>query len=149
PTASGCCATSSISSPDEERAPRGVSRTRRRGGPAARPSWSGARKRRRARAQHIVLREPGPERVAAIVRPAAERQHTLRAGSGDLVLPRDSTIPGNLLVLGRRTYLSSHVEGDVIVVGVDLFLRPLSSISGRAIAIVGGVYSTPLGRVGG
>ena len=102
-----------------------------------------------AGAQQIVLREPGPERVAAIVRTAAERQHTLRAGSGDLVLPRDSTIPGNLLVLGRRTYVSSHVEGDVIVVGGDLFLRPLSSISGRAIAIGGGVYSTPLGRIGG
>ncbi|HEX7979498.1 MAG TPA: hypothetical protein VF461_12910 [Gemmatimonadaceae bacterium] len=102
-----------------------------------------------AGAQQIVLREPGPERIAAIIRTAAERQHTLRAGEGDLVLPRDSTIQGNLLVLGRRTYVSSHVEGDVVVVGGDLFLRPLSSISGRAIAIGGAVYRTPLGSVGG
>jgi len=102
-----------------------------------------------AGAQQIVLREPGPERVAAIVRTAAEGQHTLRAGRGDLVLPRDSTIPGNLLVLGRPTYLSSHVKGDVVVVGGDLFLRTGSSIDGRAVAIGGGVYRSFLGTVGG
>ena len=102
-----------------------------------------------AGAQQIVLREPGPERVAAIIRTTAERPHELRAGPGDLVLPRDSTIPRNLLVLGRRTYLSSHVEGDVVVVGGDLFLRTGSSIGGRAVAIGGGVYRSFLGTVGG
>jgi hypothetical protein len=102
-----------------------------------------------AGAQQIVLREPGPERVAAIIRTTAERPHELRAGSGDLVLPRDSTIPRNLLVLGRSTYLSSHVEGDVVVVGGDLFLRTGSSIGGRAVAIGGGVYRSLLGTVGG
>lgn len=102
-----------------------------------------------AGAQQIVLREPGPERVAAIVRTTAERRHTLRAGSGDLVLPRDSTISEDLLVLGRPTYLASRVEGDVVVVGGDLFLRPGSSISGRAVAIGGAVYRTFLGTVGG
>jgi hypothetical protein len=102
-----------------------------------------------AGAQQIVLREPGPERVAAIVRATAARPHTLRAGDGDLVLPRDSVIPTNLLVLGRRTYLSSHVRGDVVVVGGDLFLRTGSSIDGRAIAIGGGVYRSFLGTVDG
>jgi hypothetical protein len=102
-----------------------------------------------ADAQQIVLRKPGPERVAAVIRAAAERPHALRAGSGELVLPRDSTIPGNLVVLGRNTYVSSHVQGDVVVIGGDLFLRPFSSIGGRAIAIGGGVYRTPLGTVGG
>jgi hypothetical protein len=102
-----------------------------------------------AGAQQIVLRQPGPARVAAIVRTTAERPHTLKAGSGDLVLPRDSTIPGSLLVLGRDTYLSSHVRGDVVVVGGDLFLRPGSSIGGRAVAIGGAVYRTFLGTVDG
>jgi len=102
-----------------------------------------------AGAQQIVLREPGPERVAAIIRTTAERPHELRAGSGDLVLPRDSTVPRNLLVLGRDTYLSSHVQGDVVIVGGDLFLRPGSSVGGRAIAIGGGVYRSFLGTVGG
>jgi hypothetical protein len=99
--------------------------------------------------QQIIIREPGPERVAAIIRTTAERPHELRAGSGNLVLPRDSAIAGNLLVLGRNTYLSSHVDGDVVVVGGDLFLRTGSSIGGRAVAIGGGVYRSFLGTVGG
>jgi len=41
------------------------------------------------------------------------------------------------------------VEGDVVVVGGDLFLRPGSAITGRAIAIGGAVHRTYLGTVGG
>jgi len=102
-----------------------------------------------AGAQDIILREPGPWRTADILRMTAARPHALRTGTGDLVLPRDSTITSNLLVLGRRTYLSSRVEGDVVVVGGDLFLRTGSAINGRAIAIGGGVYRSFLGSVGG
>ena len=102
-----------------------------------------------AGAQEIVLREPGPWRTADILRMTAARPHVVRAGTGDLVLPRDSTVTSNLLVLGRRTYLSSRVEGDVVVVGGDLFLRAGSSINGRAVAIGGGVYRSFLGSVGG
>ena len=102
-----------------------------------------------AGAQEIVLREPGPWRTADILRMTAARPHVVRAGTGDLVLPRDSTVTSSLLVLGRRTYLSSRVEGDVVVVGGDLFLRTGSSINGRAVAIGGAVYRSFLGSVGG
>ena len=74
-------------------------------------------------AQEVVLREPGPEPVASIVRYAASQPHVLRTGNGKLVLPRDSVVTTNLLVIGRPTYLSSRVQGDVVVVGGDLFLR--------------------------
>ena len=100
-------------------------------------------------AQDVVLREPGPERIASIVRSVASSPHALRAGSGNLVLPRDSVVTTNLLVLGQPTYLSSRVQGDVVVVGGDLYLRTGSQITGRAIAIGGGVYRTMLGSVGG
>ena len=100
-------------------------------------------------AQEVVLREPGPERVASIVRGVAAQRHALRAGSGVLVLPRDSVVRTSLLVLGRSTYLSSRVQGDVVVVGGDLFLRTGSEITGRAVAIGGGVYRSFLGTVGG
>ena len=100
-------------------------------------------------AQEVVLREPGPERVASIVRSAAAVPHALRAGNGKLVLPRDSVVTTNLLVLGQPTYLSSRVHGDVVVVGADLFLRTGSEVTGRAVAIGGGVYRTMLGSVGG
>jgi hypothetical protein len=100
-------------------------------------------------AQDVVLREPGPERVASIVRNVAAQRHALRAGSGALVLPRDSVVQSSLLVLGRSTYLSSRVQGDVVVVGGDLYLRTGSEITGRAVAIGGGVYRSFLGTVGG
>ena len=101
------------------------------------------------RAQDVVLREPGPERVASIVRSAAAQRHALHAGNGALVLPRDSVVPTNVLVLGRSTYVSSRVQGDVVVVGGDLFLRTGSEITGRAVAIGGGVYRSFLGTVRG
>ena len=65
------------------------------------------------------------------------------------MLPRDSVVTTSLLVLGRPTYLSSRVQGDVVVVGGDLFLRPGSDVAGSAIAIGGGVYRSLLGTVGG
>lgn len=100
-------------------------------------------------AQEVVLREPGPERVASVVRSAAAGPHALRAGTGMLVLPRDSVVTTSLLVLGQPTYLSSRVQGDVVVVGGDLYLRPGSEVQGRAVAIGGGVYRTFLGTVSG
>jgi hypothetical protein len=100
-------------------------------------------------AQDVVVREPGPGQGAAIVRRIVAGPHVLRAGTGRLELPRDTTITSSLLVLGRPTYLASRVQGDVVVVGADLFLRPGVDVTGRAIAIGGTVAGTTLGRVAG
>lgn len=100
-------------------------------------------------AQEVVLRDAGPRQVASIVSNAIAQPHALRAGREALVLRRDTVITSNLLVLGRPTYLASRVQGDVVVIGADLYLRPGSDVSGRAIAIGGTVSRTFLGRVGG
>jgi hypothetical protein len=100
-------------------------------------------------AQDVVLREAGPPALAAIVRDAIDHPHRLHAGSGRIEFARDSTIPTSLVVLGRPTYVASRVRGDVLVIGGDLFLRPGSEITGRAIAIGGTVARTTLGQVGG
>ena len=102
-----------------------------------------------AGAQDVVLRDAGPTRVSSIVRNAVEQPHALRAGRDVLVLRRDTMFTTSLLVLGRPTYLASRVQGDVVVVGADLFLRPGSDVSGRAVSIGGTVSRTFLGRVGG
>jgi hypothetical protein len=101
------------------------------------------------RAQEVVLRDPGPGPAAEIVRRVMAGPHVVRAGGGALELPRDSTITSSLLVLGRPTYLASRVQGDVVVIGADLFLRPGVDVSGRAVAIGGTVAATTLGRVAG
>ena len=100
-------------------------------------------------AQGVVLREPGPSRVADVLRGATASRHVVRAGTGDLVLPRDTVVNATLLVVGRRTFLASRVHGDVVVVGGDLFLRPGVQIDGGAVAIGGAVYRTALGSVAG
>jgi hypothetical protein len=100
-------------------------------------------------AQDVVIREPGPGPAAEIVRRVVAGPHVVRAGSTPLELPRDSTITASLLVLGRPTYLASRVQGDVVVIGADLYLRPGVDVSGRAVAIGGTVAETTLGRVSG
>ncbi len=102
-----------------------------------------------AGAQDVVLRDAGAGQGAAVVRRVLAGPHVVRAGSGPLIFPRDSTVAGSLLVLGRPTYLASRVQGDVVVVGADLFLRPGVDVSGRAVAIGGTVAETSLGRVAG
>lgn len=101
------------------------------------------------RAQDVVVRDAGAGQGASIVRALTAGPHVVRAGTAPLVLPRDSTITTSLLVLGRPTYLASRVEGNVVVVGADLFLRPGVEVTGRAVAIGGTVAPTSLGRVAG
>jgi hypothetical protein len=102
-----------------------------------------------AQAQDVVVRDAGAGQGAEIVRRVVAGPHAVRAGDGPLTLPRDSTVTTSLLVLGRPTYLASRVQGDVVVVGADLFLRPGVDVSGRAVAIGGTVAETSLGRVAG
>jgi hypothetical protein len=92
---------------------------------------------------------PRTGRGNAIVDSVLARPHVIRSGTGPLLLPRDSTVTTSLIVLGRPTYLASRVQGDVVVVGADLFLRPGAEVSGRAVSIGGAVMETTLGRVGG
>jgi hypothetical protein len=101
------------------------------------------------RGQEVVVRNGGPGPAAAIVQRVLTAPHAVVAGDGPLELPRDSTITASLLVLGRPTYLASRVQGDVVVIGADLFLRPGVDVSGRAVAIGGTVAATTLGRVAG
>jgi hypothetical protein len=102
-----------------------------------------------ARAQDIVVRTGAGRNSAEFVREAMSQQHVIVRGTGRLDLPRDSTITSTLIVIGRPTYLASKVQGNVVVIGGELFLRPGADISGHAVAIGGTVTPTTLGRVGG
>jgi hypothetical protein len=102
-----------------------------------------------AQAQDVSVGAGASRPSGVILREAMAKPHVLRTGTGRLDLPRDSTVGTTLVVLGRPTYVAGKVNGDVIVVGSDLFLRPGSAISGRAIAIGGTVATTTLGTVSG
>ena len=102
-----------------------------------------------ARAQETPVHVTGGGAGMEIVRRVVARPHVVVAGSAALTLPRDSAITSGLLILGRPTYLASRVEGDVVVVGADLFLRPGADVTGNAASIGGTVTETSLGRVAG
>lgn len=100
-------------------------------------------------AQNVIVGRGADRNAGAFIREAAAQPHLVIAGTGRLDLPRDSTISTTLIVIGRDTYLASKVQGNVVVVGGDLFLRPGVDVSGHAVAIGGTVATTALGRVGG
>lgn len=100
-------------------------------------------------AQRVVVRNEGSRVAAPALERALAAPHVVRTGSGRLDIPRDTALASTLVVLGRPTYLEGRVDGDVIVVGADLFLRPGARIAGRAVAIGGTVSSTTLGTVAG
>ncbi|MES2179780.1 MAG: hypothetical protein V4550_18110 [Gemmatimonadota bacterium] len=102
-----------------------------------------------AEAQTVSVGVGAERRSAAFITEANSQPHVVIAGEGRVEFPRDSTITSTLIVIGRPTYLSSKVEGNVVVIGADLFLRPGSAIRGHAVAIGGTVAVTTLGTVGG
>ena len=102
-----------------------------------------------AQAQDVTVRTGAGRPSAEFIREAAAQPHVVIRGTGKLELPRDSTITSTLIVIGRPTYLSSNVHGNVVVIGGDLFLRPGVNIDGHAVAIGGAVAPTTLGHVGG
>ncbi|MHB1222555.1 MAG: hypothetical protein ACYC2G_00705, partial [Gemmatimonadaceae bacterium] len=98
----------------------------------------------------LEISEPGPGPAGALLTEVVARPYLLRLPpEGRLELPRDSSFDRSLIVVGGDLMLAGAVEGDVVVVGGDLFLRPGVRVSGRAIAIGGGVYPTDVGEVGG
>lgn len=112
-------------------------------------------------ARAAAAQEPGrPPRVTVVngtgqasgrlLAAALGRPHTVRLANGrSVALPRDSSFGATVLVLGGTATVASRVDGDVIVVGGDLFLHPGGAITGRAVAIGGCVYDSSLATVGG
>lgn len=98
----------------------------------------------------VVVRDAGPGEMGRVVRSALARPHVVVAGdTGDLVLPRDTTIRQGLVVLGRDVRVAAAIQGDLVVIGGDVYLRPGVRIDGDVVATGGGIYPTMLGTVGG
>ena len=57
------------------------------------------------------------------------------------------TIPTNLLVLDGVVYLEGVVQGDVVAIDADVYLRPGSVIEGDLVNAGGGVYRSDLSEV--
>jgi hypothetical protein len=97
----------------------------------------------------VTMTDVGPGPSGRILAEALRRPHRLvEPDTSWFVLPRGQAQRTTLIVLGRTAAIAGKVDGDVIVVGGDLFVRPGAEISGTAVAIGGGVYPTSLAFIG-
>lgn len=105
--------------------------------------WLGAQER-------AVVVDRGPGAGGRVLESVLARPHRLVGPDTSWFrLRRAEQEPASLVVLGRTAAIEGTVGGDVVVVGGDLFVRPGARISGRAVAIGGGVYPSALAVVEG
>ena len=93
----------------------------------------------------VLLVDRGPGASGRILSEVLGKPYRLvEPDTSGFTLPRNERVGTTLLVLGRRTAIDGQVDGDVVVVGGDLFIHPGARIRGRAVAIGGGVYPSTL-----
>ena len=101
-------------------------------------------------AESVFVRDVGPGEAGRLLRTALLAPHLALHSAVRFELPRDTTISTSVIVIGGGDVgVASVVEGDVIVVGGDLFMHPGGQVGGRAVAIGGGVYESELASIGG
>lgn len=100
--------------------------------------------------QQVTVGDVGPGASGRILRDALARPHRLiEPDTGWFTLKRGQHENASLIILERTAAIAGDVDGDVIVVGGDLFVRPGAHIGGRAVAIGGGVYPSTLALIAG
>lgn len=94
------------------------------------------------RAQPVtVVADAGPGSAGRVLREILARPHRLiEPDTSWYQMDGRERARTSLVVLGRTAAIAGTVHGDVLVVGGDLHLRPGAHVTGRAVAIGGGVY---------
>lgn len=67
----------------------------------------------------------------------------------DTVLARDEIVSSHVLVLESTARVSGRIEGDVLVIDGDLFMRTRGRVTGDVVVLGGGFYDSDLAEVGG
>ncbi len=99
-------------------------------------------------AQSVRMSDPPAtlvqERLASFI---AEGDYTLWVR--DTLLAEDQTVGGNVLLLERTARIEGRIDGAIVVVDGDLFLRSGARVSGDVVVIGGGFYASESADVGG
>lgn len=72
-----------------------------------------------------------------------------RLWESDTTLARRDTVRGDVLVLESMTRLEGRVEGTLVAVDSDVFLRPHATVAGDLVVLGGGMYRSSLASVEG
>jgi hypothetical protein len=101
-------------------------------------------------AGQIVIQSGAGTAAGQAIARALSGPHVVLDGRGQPVaLTRRMRSPGSVVVVAPRVTVAARVQGDVVVVGGDLFMHPGGHISRDAVAIGGGVYNSTLAQVEG
>ncbi len=108
-------------------------------------AWGGA-----ARAQQPVVILHDSTAGSQLLVAALAHPYRLVPPSGErFVVPRDSVVPGPLVVLGRDVVVDGTVDGDVFVVDGELLTHPGARIAGAVVVFGGGIYESELATIAG
>lgn len=72
-----------------------------------------------------------------------------RLWESDTTLSRGDTVRSDVLVLESMVRLEGRVEGDLVAVDSDVFLRPHATVAGDLVVLGGGMYRSSLASVEG
>jgi hypothetical protein len=88
-----------------------------------------------------------PDLDAMLLRFIADGEY--RLVTADTTLALGDTLQGPVLVLRARFSIAGHVEGELVAVDANVFVRPTGSISGDAWNLGGGYYPSDQATVAG
>ncbi|CAN5739126.1 hypothetical protein BH23GEM10_BH23GEM10_09320 [soil metagenome] len=101
-----------------------------------------------AHAQRVEIRGRGDVANDTYLRQLVERgSYTLVAE--DTLLARTDTLRGPVLVLGSTVRVEGVIDGDLIIVDSNVFLRPTGRVTGSVRNIGGGWFPSELAVIGG
>jgi hypothetical protein len=98
-----------------------------------------------AQAQRVFTRGYGEADLDAALRATVRGQHQLI--TKDLLIGKNDTIRGNMLVINARFILEGTVIGDVVGVDANMYFRPGSRVTGTVTNIAGGLYPSELAEL--
>ncbi|MCI0434737.1 MAG: hypothetical protein L0271_14005 [Gemmatimonadetes bacterium] len=101
-----------------------------------------------AAAQRVVFSGRGPIETDTIIT-RLTRTSPLTVLTADTVIPPADTVRGPVLIAGTTIKLEGVLDGDVVIVDANLFLRPHSRITGSVINVGGGLFPSDEARVDG
>ena len=96
--------------------------------------------------QNVRLRGYGEADVHSKIRAALASSPKLIVR--DTTIAAGDTIRGNVMVLGSRLILEGTIQGDLIGVQANVYLRPPAEVTGEVTNVTGGLYPSELARVG-
>jgi hypothetical protein len=99
-------------------------------------------------AQRIIIQGRG-DLVTDTILQRVTRAGSYRLITADTVYPPADTMRGLIVIAGTTVKLENRIEGDLLIIDANVFLRPNARITGTVINIAGGLFPAPTAHIDG